>query len=93
MSYSTYKTAMVSLRSADFSIFDEEIDKIFLDVTKQAAITSKAVINTNELIGAIYYAVKAVMIFMMQRGLKNSRRFLIDLLAARDADRDGCLEY
>lgn len=29
----------------------------------------------------------------MQRGLKNSRRFLIDLLAARDANQDGYLEY
>ena len=30
---------------------------------------------------------------MMQTGLKKSRKFLVDLLAARDTNRDGYLEY
>mmetsp|Transcript_16833 Transcript_16833/g.22691 ORF Transcript_16833/g.22691 Transcript_16833/m.22691 type:complete len:128 (+) Transcript_16833:1190-1573(+) len=33
------------------------------------------------------------MICMMQSGLKKSRRSLADLVAARDVDRDGYLEY
>ena len=33
------------------------------------------------------------MIDMMQRGLKKSRRTLNELVAARDVDRDGYLEY
>ena len=30
---------------------------------------------------------------MMQNGLKRSRKFLVDLLATRDTNRDGYLEY
>ena len=30
---------------------------------------------------------------MMQSGLKKSRRYLVDLIAAKDTDRDGYLEY
>lgn len=93
LTYSDYKTQMATLRSADFSIFDEELDKIFLIVTKKAQVTASATISVEELVNAIYYAAKAVMINMMQRGLRNSRRFLIDLLAARDANQDGYLEY
>ena len=77
---------MSRLRSADFSLFDEEIDKIFLLVTKKSAITNTSFIKVEELVAAIYQAVKAVMIHMMQRGLRTSRRFLIDLLAARDSN-------
>ena len=33
------------------------------------------------------------MISMMQNGLKRSRKFLVDLLATRDTNRDGYLEY
>ena len=29
----------------------------------------------------------------MQTGLKKSRKFLVDLLSARDQNRDGYLEY
>ena len=34
MRHTDFKNAMVSLRSADFEIYDEEINKIFTDLTK-----------------------------------------------------------
>ena len=93
MRHSDFKNSMVSLRSADFEIYDEEITKIFTDLTKQAKVSSSAILQIDELIKQIYDAVKAVMIHMMQTGLKKSRKFLVDLLAARDQNRDGYLEY
>ena len=93
MKHTDFKNAMVSLRSADFEIYDEEITKIFTDLTKQARVSSSAILEIDELIKQIYDAVKAVMIHMMQTGLKKSRKFLVDLLAARDQNRDGYLEY
>ena len=33
------------------------------------------------------------MIYLMQTGLKKSRKYLIDVIAARDADKDGYLQY
>ena len=47
----------------------------------------------DELVDRVYSGVKAVMIHLMQSGLKKSRKFLVDLIAARDTDRDGYLEY
>lgn len=93
LQYSEYKTAMQNLRSADFSIFDEELDKIFLIESHEPAIKATSSIKVEELVDSVYYATKAVMIHMMQRGLRNSRRFLIDILAARDTNQDGYLEY
>lgn len=93
MKHTDFKNAMVSLRSADFEIYDEEITQIFTDLTKQARVSSSAILEIDELIKQIYDAVKAVMIHMMQTGLKKSRKFLVDLLAARDQNRDGYLEY
>ena len=57
---------MVTLRSADFEIYDEEINKIFTDLTKSAKVSSSAILQIDELIKEIYDAVKAVMIHMMQ---------------------------
>ena len=86
---------MTSLRSTDFTIFPEEIDKIFLDLVGKTDTRSaqRDVLPVDKLMDAIYDAVKAVMIYMMERGLKNSRRFIVDMLAARDTDKDGFLEY
>ena len=86
---------MTSLRSTDFTIFPEEIDKIFLDLVGKTDTRSaqRDVLPVDKLMNAIYDAVKAVMIYMMERGLKNSRRFIVDMLAARDTDKDGFLEY
>ena len=41
----------------------------------------------------IYSGVQAVMISTMQGKLKRSRKYLVDLLTTRDANRDGFLEY
>ena len=65
MKHIDFKNAMISLRSADFEIYDEEINKIFTDLTKQAKVSSSAVLQIDELIKQIYDAVKAVMIHMM----------------------------
>lgn len=62
-------------------------------LTKQARVSSTAVASVDELVQLVYSGVKAVMIDMMQRGLKKSRRTLNELVAARDIDRDGYLEY
>ena len=84
---------MVSLRGADFEIYDEEIDKLFLTITKQPRITSSAVLQVDDLCALIYEGVKAIMVSMMQNGLKKSRRLLVDLIAERDTNKDGFLEY
>lgn len=93
MKHIDFKNSMMTLRSADFEIYEEEITKIFTDMTKQARVSSTAVIQLDELVKQVYNGVKAVMINMMQIGLKKSRKFLVDLLAARDTNRDGFLEY
>ena len=62
-------------------------------LTKQARVSSTASASVDELVALVYQGVKAVMIDMMQRGLKKSRRTLNELVAARDVDRDGYLEY
>ena len=66
MKFTEFKNAMVTLRSADFEIYDEEINKIFTDLTKSAKVSSSAILQIDELIKEIYDAVKAVMIHMMQ---------------------------
>lgn len=43
--YRDFKEALVSLRSSEFNIYDEEIDKLFMDLTKQTRISSSAVAN------------------------------------------------
>lgn len=93
MKHTDFKNSMMTLRSADFEIYDEEINKIFTDLTKQARVSSTAVLQIEDLVNQVYDGVKAVMINMMQIGLKKSRKFLVDLLAARDTNRDGFLEY
>lgn len=84
---------MTSLRGADFNIYDEEIDKMFMNFTGLTRISSSATIKIEDLVSKVYEAVKAVMIHMMQDGLKKSRKFLGDLIAARDSNHDGYLEY
>ncbi len=93
MKHRDFKDSLTSLRSSDFTIYDEEIDKLFMDLTKQTRISSSAVANIQELVAIVYEGVKAVLIHMMQSGLKKSRRYLVDLIAAKDTDRDGYLEY
>ena len=93
MNHRDFKANMIKLRSADFNIYDEEIDKLFMDFTGLARISSTATIKIEDLVSKVYEAVKAVMIHMMQDGLKKSRRFLVDLIAARDTNHDGYLEY
>ena len=83
---------MASLRGADFEIYDEEIDKLFLTVTKQLRITSSAVLQVDDLCALIYDGVKAIMVSMMQNGLKKSRRLLVDLIVERDTNKDGFLD-
>ena len=39
MSHRDFKDSLASLRSSDFNIYDEEIDKIFMDLTKQTRIS------------------------------------------------------
>jgi len=56
-------------------------------------VSASALAKVDELIDLVFSGVKAVMISMMQDGLKKSRRFLVDLIAARDTDRDGYLQY
>lgn len=60
-----FKTALQSLRGADFAIYDEEIDKIFLMLTKQARVSATAVASVEEFIALVYNGVKAVLIHMM----------------------------
>jgi len=50
MKHTEFKNAMVSLRSADFEIYDEEINKIFTDMTKEAKVSSTAILQVDELI-------------------------------------------
>ena len=49
--------------------------------------------QVDDLCALIYNGVKAIMVSMMQNGLKKSRRLLVDLLAERDSNKDGFLEY
>ena len=91
MKHREFKESLTSLRSSDFTIYDEEIDKLFMDLTKQTRISSTAVANIEELVAIVYEGLKAVLINMMQSGLKKSRRYLVDLIAAKDTDRDGYL--
>ena len=93
MKHREFKESLTSLRSSDFTIYDEEIDKLFMDLTKQTRISSSAVADIEQLVAIVYEGVKAVLINMMQSGLKKSRRYLVDLIAAKDTDRDGYLEY
>ena len=65
MRFSEFSNAMVGLRSADFEIYYEEINKIFTDLTKQPTNSRSATLSVDQLIKEIYDAVKAVMIFMM----------------------------
>ena len=50
MKHTEFKNAMITLRSADFEIYDEEINKIFTDMTKQAKVSSTAVLQIDELV-------------------------------------------
>ena len=93
MKAADFKTQLQSLRAADFAIYDEEIDQIFLMLTKQARVSATAVVSIEEFVAEVYKGVKAVVIHMMQSQLKKSRKFLADLVAQRDINRDGYLEY
>ena len=54
--------------------------------------SSSAVLEVEQLIDQVYLAVRAVMIHMMVTALKKSRKYLVDLIAAR-ASRDNFMEY
>lgn len=60
-----FKAALQSLRSPDFAIYDEEIDKMFLILTRQARVSASAVASIDELVIEVYSAVKAVMVHLM----------------------------
>ena len=62
-------------------------------LTKQERASSNTTVPVDDLVVLIYEGVKAVMIDMMQRGLKKSRRALADIVRERDTNRDGYLEY
>lgn len=93
MKHREFKASMTSLRGADFNIYDEEIDKLFMTFTGLTRISTTATIKIEDLVSKVYVAVKAVMIHMMQDGLKKSRQFLGDLISKRDTNHDGYLEY
>lgn len=50
MSHRDFKDSLASLRSSDFNIYDEEIDKMFMDLTKQTRISQSATASVDELV-------------------------------------------
>ena len=66
MKVADFRASLQSLRAADFSIFDEEINDMFLWLTKQARVSTTAVASVEEFVNQVYTGVKAVIIYMMQ---------------------------
>jgi hypothetical protein len=89
----SFRQNIKALRGADFELSDVEIDQLFKCVAGRDRLTSRDEIEPEKFITKVYDAVQAQMLFRIKRCLTNSRKFLVDLITAHDANRDGFLTH
>ena len=61
--------------------------------TRKTRVSQSTPLKVDDLITLVYDGVSALILNLMQSGLKKSGKLLIDCIHTRDADKDGFLTY
>ena len=88
-----FTNAIKELRSDDFTFDDTQAKNVFLLVTGQTKPAQGVKMEIAKFIDLVFQAVHAVLVDRMQAGLKRSNKYLSDLLASHDKNKDGFLDY